>query len=141
MIVDQLKAANIQALRDKDDVARSIYSVLLNKAKLVEISKREKAETFDDGDLVSVLQKTIKELLEEKSNYEKVANQIEANKIARQIDIVTSYLPQMLSEKEIYDIILKLSDKSVPNVMRTFKANYDKKCDMTLVREVLGKFN
>lgn len=141
MIIDQLKSANIQALKDKDTVARSIYSVLLNKAKLVEISKREKQETFGDGDLVSVLQKTIKELTEEKANYEKVSNQIEANNIARQIDIVTSYLPQMLSKEEIYDIISKLSDKSVPNVMRTFKANYDKKCDMALVREVLGMFN
>ena len=41
-LVARCRKANVQAMRDKDTVARSIYSVLLNKIKLEEIKKREK---------------------------------------------------------------------------------------------------
>lgn len=141
MILDEIKSANVQALKDKDNIARSIYSVILNKAKLFEISKRETGQKFEDDDIIPILQKTIKELQEEKANYEKVGNEQEASNIERQIQICQKYLPKMLSEQEIYDIIAKMEDKSIPNVMKTFKTQYDKKCDMALVRQVLGKFN
>lgn len=141
MILDEIKSANVQALKDKDNIARSIYSVILNKAKLFEISKRETGQKFEDDDIIPILQKTIKELQEEKANYEKVGNEQEASNIERQIQICQKYLPKMLSEQEIYDIIAKMEDKSIPNVMKTFKSQYDKKCDMALVRQVLGKFN
>ena len=66
MIYEEIKKANIQAMKDKDTVARSFYSVLLNKVKLEEIRKREKGEEIVDADVVSILQKTIKELVDEK---------------------------------------------------------------------------
>ena len=47
MLYEEIKKANIQAMKDKDVVARSIYSVLLNKIKLEEIRKREKAGSSD----------------------------------------------------------------------------------------------
>ena len=53
------------------------------------------------------------------------------------IDIASKYLPKMLSKEEIREVILSLDDKSIPNVMKHFKANYNGKCDMRLVQEVL----
>ena len=41
MINDELKKANVQAMKDKDTVARTIYSVVLNKTMLENIKKRE----------------------------------------------------------------------------------------------------
>ena len=43
----------------------------------------------------------------------------------------------MLSPEEIKNIILALEDKSIPVVMKHFKANYNGQCDMRLVQEVL----
>jgi hypothetical protein len=43
----------------------------------------------------------------------------------------------MLSEQEIKTIILTLEDKSVPTVMRHFKANYGSMADLKTVGEVL----
>lgn len=43
----------------------------------------------------------------------------------------------MLSAEKIKEIILSLPDKSVPAVMKHFKANYNGKCDMKLVNETL----
>lgn len=137
MLVEEIKKANVQAMKDKDAVARGIYSVILNKIMLEGIKKREKGEEIADADVSNILQKTIKELEEEKLNYEKVGNQEEMEKIGAQIEIASKYLPKMLTKEEIGEIINSLEDKSIPNVMKHFKMNYNGKCDMRLVQEVL----
>lgn len=137
MLVDEIKRANIQAMKDKDAVARSIYSVIMNKIMLETIKKREKGEEINDADVSNILQKTIKELTEEGENYAKVGNHEEEEKIKRQIEIASAYLPKMLSSEEIKEIILSLEDKSIPSVMKHFKLNYNGKCDMRMVQEVL----
>ena len=137
MIYEQIKKDNIQAMKDKNVVARSLYSVVMNKIKLEEIRKREKAQPLVDGDVVAILQKTVKELEEEKANFGKVGNIEQVEVIEKQIKIVESYLPQMMSDEEIKAIILTLEDKSLPNVMKHFKANYNGKCEMRKVQEVL----
>lgn len=137
MLYDEIKKANVQAMKDKDAVARSFYSVLLNKIMLENIKKREKNEEVTDADIANILQKTIKELEEEKQNYEKVGHQEEVENISKQIELAKKYLPKMLSKEEIADIINSLEDKSIPSVMKHFKANYNGKCDMRMVQEVL----
>ena len=137
MLYDQIKKANVEAMKNKDAVARSIYSVVLNKLMLEVIKKREKGQEIDDADVSNILQKTIKELSEEKENYAKVGNKDEVEKINTQIAIIEKFLPKMLSKEEIADIIKSLEDKSIPAVMKHFKVNYNGKCDMRLVQEVL----
>ncbi|MBQ8793003.1 MAG: GatB/YqeY domain-containing protein [Clostridia bacterium] len=137
MLYDEIKKANVQAMKDKDVVARSFYSVFLNKIKVREIDKRAVGQELVDGDILNILQKTIKELEEEKANYAKVGNMAEVEKISTQMDIASKYLPKMMSEEEIKAEILALEDKSIPNVMKHFKANFNGKCDMKKVQEVL----
>ena len=137
MLYDEIKKANVQAMKDKDSVARSFYSVLLNKVMLENIKKREKGGEVDDADISNILQKTIKELEEEKENYNKVGNTEEVENISMQIEIAKKYLPKMLENDEIKEIILSLPDKSIPFVMKYFKQNYNGKCDMRNVQEVL----
>ena len=137
MLYEQIKKANVEAMKNKDAVARSIYSVVLNKLMLEVIKKREKGQEIDDADVSNILQKTIKELSEEKENYAKVGNNEEVEKITTQIATLEKFLPKMLSKQEIADIINSLDDKSIPSVMKHFKANYNGKCDMRLVQEVL----
>ena len=137
MLYEDIKKANVQAMKDKDAVARSFYSVLLNKIMLENIKKRERGGEVDDCDIANILQKTIKELDEEKDNYAKVGNSEEVASIARQIEIAKGYLPKQLTAEEIKEVILSLEDRSVPSVMKHFKANYNGKCDMKLVQEVL----
>ncbi len=137
MIHDEIKKANVQAMKDKDAVARSIYSVLLNKIMLEQIKKREKSEELTDADVSNILNKAVKELNEEKENYSKAGNSAQVENLAKQIAIVEKYLPKMLSREEIAAIIAGFDDKSIPNVMKHFKANYNGQCDMRLVQEVL----
>ena len=137
MLYDEIKKANVQAMKDKDVVARSFYSVFLNKIKLREIEKRTTGQELVDGDILNIVQKTIKELEEEKLNYEKVGNKEEADKINAQMAICEKYLPKQMTEDEIKQEILSLEDRSIPNVMKHFKVNFQGKCDMKKVQEVL----
>lgn len=137
MIYQQLKEANVAALKNHDANARAILSVLLNKIKLVEIEKRTANADLTDADVVAVLQKTLKELDEEKQAFERAGRTENVQALNAQIAFVSAYLPKMMSDEEIKAEIIALSDKSVPSVMKHFKANFAGKCDMRRVQEVL----
>lgn len=139
MILEEIKSANIKALKEKDVNARTIYSIISNKAMLETIKKREKGEVLVDADMVQIIQKTIKELTEEAENYSKVGNSLEQEKVLQQKQILEKYLPKMLSETEVREIISSLEDKSIGNVMKYFRSNYAGKCDMKLVSEITKK--
>ena len=44
MILDEIKKANVQAMKDKDQNARAIYGGVMTKAMLEQVKKREKQE-------------------------------------------------------------------------------------------------
>lgn len=139
MNIDFFKKEKVAMMKEKNKDAVSALNVVINKIMLATIEKRAKNEELSEGDVLSILQKTEKELIEEKSGFEK-AGEAYADKVVSldsQIKTVKSYLPQMMGKDEIKKIILSLTDKSVPSVMRHFKANYNGKCDMKEVNEVL----
>lgn len=137
MIIEEIKKANIEAMKSKDSRARSIYSVIMNKHLLATVDARTNGKEVDDADMVRIIQKTIKELEEERDNYKMVGNSEEVENIEYQKSLIEKYLPQMLSEAEIKAIIDTLEDKTVPSVMRHFKTNYNGKVDMKTVSVVL----
>lgn len=140
MLLQEIKKANMEALKNKDSNARAIYSVLINKCMLLEISKKEKGESLEDADVVSMIQKTLKELEDEASNFEKVNNAGRVESLKGQMEYIKKFLPAMLKEDEISSIIEGLADKSIPSVMRHFKTNYAGKCDMSLVSKLAKQY-
>ena len=141
MILDEIKKANVQAMKDRDQNARAIYGVVMTKAMLEQVKKREKNEELTDADMVAILQKAIKELTDECDNYKKAGNTAQVELIETQKALIEKFLPQMMSEDEIYEVIAALDDKSIPNVMKHFKVNYAGKVEMAKVQMVLKKFN
>lgn len=136
MIIDEIKKDNVQAMKDKNALARAIYGVVMNKVLLANIEAKKDGKELADSDVVQILQKTIKELTEERENYIKAGNTTEADNIEQQKKIIEKYLPQMMSEEEIKAEIVKLEDKSIPSVMKHFKANFAGKVDMGLVNKI-----
>jgi len=139
LLEEQVKKANVQAMKDKDAESRAFYSILLNRILLEKIAKGQRDQLLPDADVTAILQKLIKEMTEEKENYAKVGNTAEVEVIEKRIAIATAYLPKMMTEEEIAQIINELSDKSIGAVMKHFKTNYAGKVDMRLVQEVLKK--
>ena len=137
MLYQQLKEANINALKTHNTVQRSVLSVVLNKIKLAEIDKRAQNAELTDADVVAVLQKSIKELTEEKEAFQKAGRAENVATLSEQMEFLNGFLPKMMSAEEIKAEILSLTDKSVPSVMKHFKANFAGKCDMREVQSVL----
>ena len=136
MLIDELSKANIEALKARDQVARAIYSVLLSKYKALDIELKAQGKEATDTDMVKLIAKTIKELDEEKSSYEKAGRTEEVQNIETQKALIEKYLPKLMSEDEIRKEIDSLPDKSMPSVMKHFKLNFDGKVDMSLVSKI-----
>lgn len=137
MIIEEIKKANIAALKARDNASRTAYSIVINKYKLAEIEKKAAGQEITDVDMVGILQKTIKELDEEQLNYQKANRQDTVAELEIQKNALKIFLPQMMGAQEIKDIILSLPDKSIGAVMKHFKLNYAGKCDMRTVQDVL----
>ena len=136
MLIDEISKANIEALKARDQVARAIYSVLLAKYKALDIELKAQGKQANDTDFVKLITKTIKELEEEQSSYEKAGRSEEVQNIKTQKALIEKYLPKLMSEEEIRKIIASLDDKSMPSVMKHFKLNYDGQVDMSLVSKI-----
>lgn len=137
MIIDQIKAANIQAMKDRDQIAKGVLSVIMTKYKLQEVEARAAGKEMGDAEVLAIIQKTLKELSDEKEGYKKVNNVERVADIEKQESVLLNYLPKQLREAEIREIIAGLDDKSVPSVMKHFKMNYAGQVDMSLVNQVL----
>lgn len=137
MTIDDFKKEKIAYMKAKDSIAVSALNVVINKLMLATIDKRAKGEELGDADVVSILQKTEKELLEERDAFFKAGRNDTVENLDKQIKVIKKYLPKLLSREEIKEIILALPDKAVPFVMKHFKSEYAGKVDMKVVSEVL----
>ena len=75
MLIDEIKTANINAMKARDNNARAVLSVVLTKYKLQEVELRSAGKEIGDKELLSIIQKVLKELADEKEGYLKANNQ------------------------------------------------------------------
>ena len=137
MIIDEIKKANMLALKEHDDSKRTAFSMLMNKYMLAGIELKAQGKEIGDTEMIQIIQKAIKELDEELQIYKNAGREDGAKDILLQKQALEVYLPKMMSKDEIKAEILKLDDKSIGSVMKHFKANFAGKCDMRDVQEVL----
>ena len=124
----------ITAMKNKDKLKKDVLSLLYSKLKNKSIELKQLP--LEDNESTKIVQKFIKELDDEIVLNIKV-NRIEAaDNLKLQKEVVSSYLPKMLSEDEIRNEIEKLTDKSIPSIMKHFKANFNGKVDMGLVNKI-----
>lgn len=137
MLIDTLKKENLLALKNKDENKRAVLSVIINKYMILGYEYKANNKEIGDTELINIISKTLKELEEERKSFLEANRADKVSDLDKQIEIIKIYLPKMLTEEEIKNIILSLDDKSIPSVMKHFKLNYNGKCDMTLVNKVL----
>ena len=136
MLIEQLQKANIAAMKEHDNNKRAVLSVVISSYKALSIDLRASNKEITDNDLIRIIQKTIKELDDEKSCNLSAGRIERAEEIEIQKQTISQFLPKMLSNDEIKQIISSLEDKSIPAVMKYFKTNYDGQVDMGLVNKI-----
>lgn len=141
MIFEDLQKENIRTLKEHDKVAHEIIALVFGKCKNEAIDKAYPDRKLPDPEVLKIIQKTIKELEEERLAFAKANREEKVLELERQKSILEAYLPKQLSEDEIRAIINTLEDKSIPSVMKHFKANYQGQVDNSLVSKIAREFN
>ena len=100
---EQLAADLKQSMKDKDKIAKS--AITLVRAAILQIEKDEKKELFDD-DIIDVVSKQVKQRKDALSDFQKGNRQDLVEQTEREIEVLTKYLPQQLSEDELKVVVL-----------------------------------
>lgn len=136
MLIDEIKKANIEAMKERNANKRAIFSVVINKYTNANIEAKAAGKELTDADMLAIIQKTIKELNDEAESFTKADRQDRAAEIMQQLAYIHNYLPKQLTDDEIKAEIDKLADKSIPSVMKHFKTNFAGQVDMSVVSRI-----
>ena len=131
MLIDDIRKASLQAMKNHDSDARTALSMVISRYQALLTSGKGIEPT--DKDVVAILIKFSKELEEERLAYEQAGREDSVTSLANQKKALEPFMPHLLNEEEIRSIILSLPERSIPAVMKYFKANHDGAVDMSLV--------
>jgi uncharacterized protein YqeY len=86
------------AMRAKDSARLSTVRLLLAAMKQKEVDERVE---LTDADVLAILEKMIKQRRESIAQFEKAARQDLADKEKAEIEVLSAYLPQKMSDAEV----------------------------------------
>ena len=136
----ELKKEKMLALKNHDSDKMNVLGIVISSLQKLEIEKKAAGKEITEVEMVSILNKTIKELTDEKAMYEANGRVEQALSDQRQIEIIKAYLPKMMEEDEIRKVIESLPDHQIKTIMQAFKKDYAGKADMALVNKIAREY-
>lgn len=103
------------AMKDKDVVRKNVIGMV--RAAILQFEKDNKV-VLDDNGVLNVIVKEIKKRKDSLPEYIKSGRQDLINDLNREIEILQSYLPPMLSQEELEKIIVDVIEKLKPSGMK-----------------------
>jgi uncharacterized protein YqeY len=139
MIRDDIKAAQIAAMKAGDKESRNAISLMLSTIKNRDIEERTKTQpTEDDALVVEVLQKMVKQRRESVEMFVKGGRQELADAETVEIAVIERFLPKQLNEAETSAAIEAIKAelgasgmKDMGRVMAELKARHASELDMS----------
>ena len=104
---NQIKKARIQAMKDKNEVAKAFYSTFLG-----EVEKEAKNAMIEPTN--ELVEKIAKKMAKNIQDNIKVYTEkgFDASKEQTELDIVNQYLPQVLTEDQTREAITKIAESN-----------------------------
>ena len=139
MIRDDIKAAQVTAMKAGDKESRNAISLIQAAIKNRDIELRTSGNTPDDDALVvEVLQKMVKQRRESIAMYETGGRQELADAEKAEVAVIERFLPAQMSEADTTAAILAIKDelgatgmKDMGRVMAELKARHAASLDMS----------
>ena len=139
MIRDDIKAAQVTAMKAGDKEARNAISLIQAAIKNRDIELRTgTAPADDDAVVVEVLQKMVKQRRESIAMYETGGRQELADAEKAEVAVIERFLPAQMSEADTTAAILAIKDelgatgmKDMGRVMAELKARHAASLDMS----------
>ena len=144
-LYETIQSDMYKAMKRKDKLTASTLRVALAKLKDKKIEKRE---DLNQNDEVKIIQNLVKQRKEAADIYEKNNRPELMENEMTELNILSSYLPKMMSEDELHDLIKdvisetgaeSMSDmgKVMPEIMKRSKGKADGKMTQTIVSNIL----
>lgn len=92
-----------EALKSKDSLKSSVLSFL--RAQLINAAIEKKIKNLNDGDVLAVIRKQIKQRQDSIEQFTKGGRADLADKETRELEVLKAYLPKELSQEEIKKIV------------------------------------
>ncbi len=130
-----------EAMKNKDTFKLGVIRMVKGAMQLAKKSPREE---LTDDDVINVLSKQIKMRREAIEQFEKAGREdlVEQNK--KEVEILSSYMPEALSDEELNKILDKVFDEVKPTsqkdmglIMKTITPLVKGKADMSLVSKLI----
>ena len=143
-LLDRLMHDYKEAMKEKNETKKTVLNLILAKIKNKKI---ELQKDLEDMDILAILKKEVKEILETMWFLEK-ANKFDDLEIERQKKLFLEfYLPAMMNKDQTTILIQKLiSDHNITDLktqrwllMKELMANYKSQIDWSLVNEVINE--
>lgn len=138
-LLDDLKIA----MREKDVVRKD--TVQMARSAVLQIEKDQRV-TLDDDGIIDVIAKEIKKRKDVLPDYEKSGRQDLVDKQLREIEILSQYMPQQLTEEELENIIKSTiqdigvnSVRDLGKVMQAVMPKVRGKADGRLINQIAKK--
>ena len=147
MITDIISNAYKQAMLNKNEDRKRVINTLRAEIKNKEIELRSSQKEFTDADVLSLIQKLIKQNKDAIQMFADGGRQDLVERNEREISILEEFLPKQLSNDEIDNIIQQEIEKNGYNsikdmgkLMGYFKSNYSGQVDMGYVSKQIKEF-
>lgn len=125
------------AMKDQDKFTLSVLRMLKSALQMEKISKKH---DLSDEETVTVIKRQVKQRKDSISEYEKFNKLEEVENLNKEIEVLSKYLPEELSEEELNKLIdmvfLELKPESIKDmgkVMKEVTARSAGRADMTVV--------
>lgn len=140
MITDVISNAYKQAMLNKNEDRKRVINTLRAEIKNKEIELRSSQKELTDADVLSLIQKLIKQNKDAIKMFADGGRQDLVERNEMEISILEEFLPKQLSNDEIDNVIKQEIEKNGYNSMKDmgklmgyFKSNYSGQVDMGYV--------
>ncbi len=141
-MLDRITKDIVDAMKNKDTLKLSTLRLLKGAIDLEKINK--KLDTISDEDIVVIISKQIKTRKESIAEFEKGNRTDLIDKTKKEIEILSRYMPELLSEEEVTKIIdeaiVKVNASTIKDmglVMKEVSAKLKGRADMSLVSSII----
>lgn len=137
MMKDTIQKDLVQAMRDKDKLKKGVLTLM--KAGLMNAEKEKRAELTEAEEL-AVVQKELKQTRQALAEAQKVGREDNAEVEKQKITIIEAYLPKMLTDVEIRQLLADngvVSGMNMGEAMKIVKPLVAGKADNALVAKIV----
>ena len=130
-----------EAMKNKDTLMKDTITML--RAAILQVEK-DNLKTLNDDEICGIVAKEVKKRKESVTEYENAGRQDIADNLKREIEILSKYLPEQLSEEEIAKMVDEAiaesgaaSPRDMGKVMGILRPKTQGKADGKVVSDII----